>query len=132
MTAGSWVADGFLTGHQITVTGANAGTYTIQSISDDGTTLTVSSRFAQTGALTNQIITVQQDNSSTLNGYVFNDVGATPGNPNAAVIDAIFTDDGQPLGIDLPGDPLGGLDLILEELAALTVGPNGNLTDPKR
>ena len=129
---GSWVADGFLTGHQITVTGANAGTYTIQSISDDGTTLTVSSRFAQTGALTNQIITVQQDNSSTLNGYVFNDVGATPGNPNAAVIDAIFTDDGQPLGIDLPGDPLGGLDLILEELAALTVGPNGNLTDPKR
>ena len=128
---GSWVADGFLTGHQINIMGANAGTYTIQSISDDGTTLTVSNRFAQTGALTNQIIAVQQDNSGTLNGYVFNDVGATPGNPNAAAIDAIFADNGQPLGLDLPGDPLGGLELILEELAALTVGPNGNLTDPK-
>ena len=32
-----------------------------------------------------------------LGGYVFNDVGATPGNPNAAAIDAIFTNDGQPL-----------------------------------
>jgi len=75
---------------------------------------------------------IQQDNSGTLDGYVFNNVGASPGNPNAAAIDAIFTDDGQPLGLDLPGDPLGGLELILEELAALTVGPNGNLTDPKR
>ena len=62
-----------------------------------------------------------------LNGYVFNNVGAIPGNPNAAAIDAIFTDDGQPLGIDLPGDPLGGLELILEELAALYVDSSGNL-----
>jgi hypothetical protein len=70
--------------------------------------------------------------SGTLGGHVFNDVGATPGNPSAAVIDYIFTEEGKPLGLDLPGDPLGGLKLILEELAALTVGPKGNLTDPKR
>ena len=128
---GSWVADGFLTGHQITIRGANAGTYTIQSISEDGTTLTVSNRFAQTGALTNQIVTVQQDNSGTLTGHLFNDVGATPGNPNAAAIDAIFTDNGQPLGLDLSGDPLGGLELILEDLAALYVNSKGNLAGPK-
>jgi hypothetical protein len=65
-------------------------------------------------------------------GYVFNDVGATSGNPNAAAIDAIFTNNGQPLGLDLPGDPLGGLELILEDLAALYVNSNGNLAGPKR
>jgi hypothetical protein len=65
-----------------------------------------------------------------LGGYVFNDVGATAGNPNAAAIDAIFTDDGQPLGIDLPNQPLGGLAQILEDLAALYVDPeNGDLAD---
>ena len=67
-----------------------------------------------------------------LGGFVFNDVGAAPGNPNAAAIDAIFTDNGQTLSLDVPGQPLGGLELILEELAALAVGSDGNLTDPKR
>jgi hypothetical protein len=66
-----------------------------------------------------------------LGGSVFNDVGATPGNPNAAAIDAIFTDNGQPLGLDLPGDPLGGLELILQDLAALYVDSNGKLAGPK-
>jgi hypothetical protein len=66
-----------------------------------------------------------------LGGYVFNDVGATPGNPNAAAIDAIFTDNGQPLGLDLPGQPLGGLELILQDLAALYVDSSGKLAGPK-
>jgi hypothetical protein len=64
-----------------------------------------------------------------LGGYVFNDVAARPGNPNAAMIDAIFTQNGQPLGLDLPGVPLGGLELILEDLAALSV-KNGKLAGP--
>ena len=34
-------------------------------------------------------------------GAVFSNVGATPGNPNKAAIDAIFTNHGQPLGFDL-------------------------------
>ena len=63
---------------------------------------------------------------------MFNDVGATPGNPNAAAIDAIFTDEGQQLGLDLPNQPLGGLDLILEDLAALYVDSDGDLAGPKR
>ena len=67
-----------------------------------------------------------------LGGYVFNNVGATPGNPNAAAIDAIFTDEGQPLGLDLPNEPLAGLAEILEDLAALYVDPdNGDLAGPK-
>ena len=66
-----------------------------------------------------------------LGGYVFNNVGATPGNPNAAAIDAIFTDNGQPLGLDLPNEPLAGLTAILEDLAALDVDPdNGDLAGP--
>ncbi len=65
-----------------------------------------------------------------LGGYVFNDVGATPGNPNAAAIDAIFTDDGSHSSLDLPNEPLGGLELILEDLAALYVDSDGNLADP--
>jgi hypothetical protein len=66
-----------------------------------------------------------------LGGAVFNDVGATPGDPNAAAIDAIFTDNGQPLRLDIPGDPLGGLELILQDLAALYVDSNGKLAGPK-
>ena len=54
-SAGSWIADGFLTGDQITVagtgTGENNGTYTIASIDSTGTILTLaagSSLVAQT------------------------------------------------------------------------------------
>jgi hypothetical protein len=64
-------------------------------------------------------------------GSVFNNVGATPGNANAAAIDAIFTDGGQPLALDRTGLDLGGLKLILQDLAALYVGPRGNLTGPR-
>jgi hypothetical protein len=64
-----------------------------------------------------------------LGGSKFNNVGA--GNPNAAAIDAIFTDDGQPLELDLPNQPLAGLALILEDLAALHVDSEGHLAGPK-
>jgi FG-GAP-like repeat/FG-GAP repeat len=65
-------------------------------------------------------------------GYVFNNLGATPGDTSAAAIDAIFTDGGQPLGLDLPNQPLASLAVVLEDLAALHVDSNGKLTGPKR
>jgi hypothetical protein len=48
---------------------------------------------------------------------------------NKAALDAIFTNGGQPLGFDLTNNlDLGGLALILSDLASLGVGPGGNLT----
>jgi hypothetical protein len=61
-------------------------------------------------------------------GAVFNNIGATPGNSNAAAVDAIFTDQGQPLLVDLKPLDLQGLKLILQDLAAIHVGPAGTLT----
>jgi hypothetical protein len=50
---------------------------------------------------------------------------------NAAAIDAIFTRmGGVPHGFDLVGMDLAGLALMLTDLAALRVGPGGNLTGP--
>jgi hypothetical protein len=51
---------------------------------------------------------------------------------NFAAIDGIFTDDttGMPLYIDTTPTGLADLALILMDLAALQVGPNGNLTGP--
>jgi hypothetical protein len=72
--------------------------------------------------------TIQLGNGP-LGGLVFNDLGATPGTPSAAAIDALFTDNDQLLGLDLPNDPLGGLALILEHLAALSVDSDGDLSD---
>jgi hypothetical protein len=63
-----------------------------------------------------------------LGGSVFNNAGGTP---NAAAIDAIFTENGQPLGLDLPGQPFGGLELILQDLADLYVDSSGKLAGPK-
>ncbi len=50
---------------------------------------------------------------------------------NAAAIDALFTRlGGTAHGFDLVGLDLGGLNLILADLAALRVGPRGTLTGP--
>jgi hypothetical protein len=49
---------------------------------------------------------------------------------NAAAIDAIFTDQGNLLVIDTTPQGLHNLALILTDLAALHVGPDGNLTGP--
>jgi len=62
-------------------------------------------------------------------GYVFNDVGAAPGNPNAAAINAIFTNGGSPLALDISGLDLRGLALILLDLQNLKV-VKGTLTGP--
>jgi hypothetical protein len=63
-------------------------------------------------------------------GAVYDNVGAVAGSPNAAAIDAIFTNRGQPLAFDLSGLDLAGLNLILADLLALKVGADGNLTGP--
>jgi hypothetical protein len=49
---------------------------------------------------------------------------------NAAAIDAIFTNLGNPLAIDTTPQGLSNLALILADLAALHVGSDGNLTGP--
>jgi hypothetical protein len=67
-------------------------------------------------------------NAASLAGIVFNNVAATPDNPNAAAIDAVFTEMGQPLSFDINGVYLAGLDDILHNLALLRVGSGGNLT----
>jgi hypothetical protein len=57
---------------------------------------------------------------------------ATTNDPMSAFfIDAIFTENGVPLSFDLPmpPSPLGGLNLMLEDLGALQV-VNGHLTFP--
>jgi hypothetical protein len=63
-------------------------------------------------------------------GAVYINTRATPGNPNTAAIDAIFTEMGQPLAFDLGGLDLAGLDIIVRDLEALRVGSDGNLTGP--
>jgi hypothetical protein len=65
--------------------------------------------------------------AADLGGTVYNNVGAVPGNPNAAAIDAVFTELGQPLAFDLTGLDLAGLGEILRDLSALHVGSDGNL-----
>jgi hypothetical protein len=53
-----------------------------------------------------------------------------PGNASMAAIDAVFSNNGQPLGFDLAGLDLNGLAMILADLKALKVGSTGNLTGP--
>ena len=67
-------------------------------------------------------------NAATLGGIVYSNVAATPGNPNAAAIEAVFTEIGQPLLFDFNSLDLMGLDEILHDLAALHAGGGGNLT----
>jgi hypothetical protein len=71
---------------------------------------------------------IRVGNGTNLGGYDFDN---SAGTANAAAIDAMFTDNRQPLGLDLPGDPLGGLELILQDLAALYVDAGGKLAGPK-
>lgn len=61
-----------------------------------------------------------------LGGSVFNDVGAIPGSPSAAAIDAIFTENGQPLGLDLPGQPLGASAVPVEGVPPAAAGSPGS------
>ena len=89
-----------------------------------GTTLTVEDG---NQGIVAAIGTIRVENGTNLGGSVFNDAGGTS---NAAAIDAIFTENGQPLGLDLPGDPLGGLELILQDLADLHVDSNSKLAGP--
>ncbi len=60
-------------------------------------------------------------------GVTFSNLPAT--DPSALAIDAIFTDQDQPLTFDITRDDLAGLALILDHLSALKVGPDGKLED---
>ena len=59
-------------------------------------------------------------------GYVFSNAAGA----NAAAINAIFTNNGLPLALDIGNLDLQGLTLILTDLQNLKVGPNGVLTGP--
>jgi hypothetical protein len=63
-----------------------------------------------------------------LGGTVLESVAIPLGNPNAAAIDAVFTNNGQPLRFDITGLDLAGLELILQDVREIHVGSNGNLT----
>jgi hypothetical protein len=65
-------------------------------------------------------------------GHVYANAGVNPNGSNAAAIDAIFTNGGVPLSLDITGENLDGLALILADLVFLSVGPDGNLTGPKK
>jgi hypothetical protein len=66
----------------------------------------------------------------TLSSTAFLQGNIGPSNPNKAVLDDIFTNLGQQLAFDQSGLDLGGLKLILTDLAALHVS-NGLLTGTK-
>lgn len=89
-----------------------------------GTRLTVTGRNAGIVAANGSI------NSAPIGGVVFNNAGATPGNPNAAAIDAIFTQQSAPLALDVLPQDLQGLSSILQDLAASRLNAKGILTGP--
>jgi hypothetical protein len=60
-------------------------------------------------------------------GFVFQSATGV----NAAAIAALFTDKGQTLSFDVSGLDLGGLNLILADLAVLFVDSTGHLAGPK-
>jgi hypothetical protein len=59
---------------------------------------------------------------------VFNNVGTNLTNANAAALAAIFTNHSIALALDVSGQDLQGLALILVDVHNLTVGANGTLT----
>ncbi len=63
-------------------------------------------------------------------GSVFNNTGAIAGDPNTAAIKAIFTNGGAALNLDVTGQDLQGLALILLDLRNLTVDSSGKLGGP--
>jgi hypothetical protein len=130
--------DGGLRGGRIAAKAGIAGNLTINGGLDAGSSI-VSGGIGDAGLGTK--LTVNGKNSGIIaaessilaskglpGGAVYNNTGATPNNPNTAAIDAIFTDGGSSLAFDLHDLDLGGLTLILQDLAALHVGSDGNLT----
>jgi hypothetical protein len=62
------------------------------------------------------------------NGSVYNNLGSNPDDQSLAAIDAIFTQEGNPLALDISGFDLGGLALIQQDLKVLNVDSNKKLT----
>ncbi len=130
--------DGGLRGGRIAARGGIVGNLTINGGLDSGSAIVSGGAIGDAGLGTR--LTVHGDNkgfiaakgaildAADLRGVVFNNVGAVPGNANAAAIDAVFTELGQPLAFDLSGLDLAGLDDVVRDLSALRVGSDGNLT----
>jgi hypothetical protein len=133
--------DGGLRGGRIAALGGITGNLSVHGGLDAGSAIVSGGAIGDAGLGTR--LTVDGDNrgiiaaagdivdAAHLRGVVYNDVGATPGDPNAAAIDAVFTEPGAPVAFDLMGLDLAGLDAMLRDLAALHVGSDGNLTGPR-
>jgi hypothetical protein len=134
-------ADGGLQGGRLAAEGGIKGNLTIHGGLDSSSAIVSGGEIGD--AVWGTLLTIDGKNQGILGadglisfkqpvqGWVFNDVGASPGNPNAEAIDAIFSDAGKPLGLDVTRLDGAGLTLILDDLAALRVGPDGNLKGPK-
>jgi hypothetical protein len=96
--------------------------------SAEGTTLAVNGGSLGIIAAKGNILFAK--NSPPAGGHIFNDVGTNPSNPNVAAINAIFTNKGIPLALDVNPFDLKGLALIVTDLENLRVNSQGNLTGP--
>jgi hypothetical protein len=113
---GNLLVDGGLDGRSAIVAGGAIGS------ASAGTALTMHGRNAGIIAAKAAV----RFTGGSPGGSVFNAATAA----NAAAIDAIFTNAGQPLALDLaPGD-LQGLNLIVQDLLHLQVARDGTLTGP--
>ncbi len=68
--------------------------------------------------------------ATTLTGTTFSSLNNA--DPSAQAIDAIFTEVNQALALDVNAADLAGLTLILDDLAAIHIGPDGKLTGTKK
>jgi hypothetical protein len=119
---------GILGGVNVSVGGMRAGSAVVSGgvIGDaaGGTFFSVS------GAVKG-IVAAKGDINMNVNGNPGSGIFENAKGQDAAAIDAIFTyNNGQPLAFDLTGLDLAGLGLILDDLTALKVGPDGHLTGP--
>jgi hypothetical protein len=114
---GNLLVDGGLDGGSAIVAGGAIGS------ASGGTALTVHGRNAGIIAAKAAI----RFAGGSAGGAVFNNAAT---GLNAAAIDALFTNGGQPLTLDVNSGDLQGLNLIVQDLLRLHVASNGTLTGP--
>jgi hypothetical protein len=114
---GNVVIDGGLDSASALVAGGSIGT---------GAPLVVNGRNAGVIAAKGKI----NSGGRSPGGAFYDNVGAIAGSPDAAAIDAIFTRQHATVGLDSGAQDLQGLSSVLQDLAAVRVGPNGTLVGP--
>ena len=106
-TAGSWVTDGFVAGETIAVTGSNdAGTYTVQAVTDSTLTLVQSTPWALAGTLTNSVTVTSQGNFRL--GTTFDASQVNTANDTITFASPDDFQTGDAIQIDPQGNPIVG------------------------